>query len=186
MGAIGGLRSYTFCTPLYTCELRRLAVLHLLHAGHLPPPKATVGLPPFPRISRDCTPQPRHHKASPPPRRRMRLFIPLSRLLGVTGTAQPPWRRSLDTQRRARAGHQSYTIYTLDTWGTRGGRRSYTVYTLDTQGHTWWLRVLHILHREHHWGRVAPVNLTHLTPWKPGWRQPDAAQSLGRVGLVDC
>ena len=86
----------------------------------------------------------------------------------------------------ARGGLQSYTIYTLDTWGTRGGRKSYTVYTSDTQGHTWWLRVLHILHREHHWGRVAPVNLTHLTPWKPGWRQPDAAQILGRVGLVGC
>ena len=114
----GGRRPCTFYTldaweQLGAFDLHRLhAAFHIraaaaggltptLHVGHLPVLEAIVGLPPSLRRNRDCTPQQRHHKGSSP-RRRMG-FIPLSRLLGVTGTAQPPWRRLLDTQRRARA-----------------------------------------------------------------------------------
>ena len=143
MGAIGCLRPYTFCTPLYTCELRRQAALHLLHAGHLPPPKATVGLPPSPRISRDCTPQPRHHKASSPPRRRMRSFYtavttsgcrwnrsaslaapfghPKARAVAISLAPSTPWTPGAHA---VDAGLTPFTLWTRK--AIRGDRRSYT------------------------------------------------------------
>ena len=139
----GGLRPYTFYT-LDTCELRRLTVLHLLHAGHLPALEATVGLPPYPHRSRDCIPQPRHHRANSP-RARMRF----SRCHDFWVSLQP-------------RGLPSGAPWTPK--GARGGCRSYTFYTLDTWGHTRWPPVLHLIHFGHAISRVVAAGLTHLTP----------------------
>ena len=153
LGAIGGFRSTPSARRFFTYELRRLAVLHLHYT--LDTCRCLRQSSAFRPLCAEIVTAPRSNditRAAPP-------ADAWNRPASLAAPFEHP-------KARARPG-QSYTIYSLDTWGARGvgagltpftlwtrkvirgGRWSYTSYTVNTMGAAWRRSTLHILHPGH-------------------------------------